>query len=240
MTTAPKQQRDLSLLLVGLGCAVLMAGLATPYVIHNALAYAGTVTSQTTIKGSQAAPPVSFYLDPNQTYNLYLVAGTGETDAVVTTTSVPVGSLVFVNSSVAEWYVTSLSQPLNAGAGQSYDRLIVAGSVDLVSGPLASSYSYFTGTVLGKVILAVSEAALAVPILFLIAVRMVTRKWALWPFVIAAWFFAMIPFATDVVGGGYGQAVSATLGLALVGLPVLAYVTNRLETQVRARLAATR
>jgi hypothetical protein len=229
------------LLLAGLGLAVIFAGCAVPYVIHNALQYTGSVESQTTISGSQAASPVSFYLDSGSHYNFYIVRqpGSGEIFAVVSTVSVPVGSMVFVNSTEAEWFVTSASPPIGGlNVPQNYDRLILATSIRVVPQPLSGYESYLVQDPTGQLLTQISSVSLVLPLLFVLIARRITTRWTLWSFVIAAWFYPMLFFATDVVGSGYGQAASVTLEAALAGLPVIAYITSRIEAQVRARLAA--
>jgi hypothetical protein len=229
------------LVLVGLGFAVIFAGCAAPYVIHTALEYTAQVTSQTSINGSQAAKPVSFYLDAGSHYNFYILQQpqTGETFAVVTTLSVPVGSLVFVNSTEAQWFVTSTSPPISGvNVPQNYDRLILATSIRVVPQPLSGYESYLAQDPTGRLLTELSSASLVLPLAFVLIARVMTKRWSLWSFVIAAWFLAMLFFATDTVGSGYGQAASVTLEAALAGLPVIAYITSRIETRVRARLAA--
>lgn len=221
-----------------LGLVALFAALSAPYVVQGALQYTGTVTSSTTINGSQASAPVSFYLNPGTTYNFYTVrqVDTGEAYAIVSTLPLQVGSRVFVNSSVAQWYINSAAPPISAVSG-TYDRLIIAASVRQVSPGLVSDDSFFSGAGAGGVLSALSALAPVVPFLLVVMVKVETGRWALWSVVLSAWLYTMLPLASDLVGADYGRTPSTLLAVALVALPVLAYITSRLEVQVRARLA---
>jgi len=238
MTALENSSPAIPIALVGLGFVLLFVGLSVPYVLHNALQYTGNVTAATTIKGSQVSSPVSFYVNPGTQYNLYLVKQHDETYAVVSTVSVPIGSQIFVNSSSAQWYVTAISPPINVSLGESYDRLILANSISVVSPSLASDESYYANSSTGNLLSELSSAAPVVPFLFVLIARQFTKRWTLWSFVVVAWLYLGLVFAADELGASYGQAASITLEAALVGLPVVAYMVSRLEVSIRGRLAA--
>ena len=119
-----------------------------------------------------------------------------------------------------------------------YDRLIIAASVRVVSPGLVSDDSFFSSAGVGGLLAGLSALAPAVPFLLIVMVRLETGRWALWSVVLSAWVYPMLPLAADIVGAEYGRVPSTLLEVALVALPIVAYVTSKLELQVRARLAA--
>jgi hypothetical protein len=233
--------RSLALVVTLIGFAVVYGVSASPYVIHSSLQYTGYVTDKYSLSSSQVSPPIDLYLTPGVSYFLYLVTHykPTETYAVISTDSISVGALVFVNSTLGQWYVQSSPPPISISTPVSYDRIMLASSLKEVASPLSDNETYLTQTSEGQLILQLSSLVLALPLVLVLLVRVVARRFALWSVVLAIWFVVATIFAADEVGSGYGTAASTSLEIGLVGLLVGVYVISRLENYVRLRLGAS-
>jgi len=234
-----KSRKNLEVVIAGVGIAFLFAAGAAPYAIFHSLQYTGVVIKQTQIDQSIVPVPISFYLQSGATYYIYMVrqAQIGETFPVISQQrNVPTGSLVYINSTVKQFFVDPNSKPpIPVDPPQPYDH-IVLGSLEQVSASLVSYDTYFTQDPLGGLLLGLSTGALALPLAFAAVVWIITKRIALWSFVIVAWFYAGLFFATDFLGSAYGLPPSILLGGAVVGLPVAAFVTSKVERLLRERL----
>jgi len=232
--------RLLAFVLVVAGFGVFYSACAAPYVVHSSLAYSGYVTKSFFINASDVPSPANLYVTPGATYHAYLVqhSAPAESYLVLSTQSVPTGSLVYVNSTIQEWIIDPSFPPIKVDPSQGYDRLTLASSLAVVGPPLSDYENYLTQTPGGKAVSGLMDLALVIPLVFILLARWLTGRFQVWSLVITIWLYACLVFASDEVGSAYGGYPSTLLEAVVVGLPVMAYVVARAETYVRVRLRA--
>ena len=152
----------------------------------------------------------------------------------MTTEQNPPGSVVYLSEPLARWNVQPYSMSIQGHTG--FDMLVVAGSVSFVPTTLATVESWLESW--GRSLVDASTIiALAAPVLSLAAAWYFYRRLPLWLVLAAAWVYAVQFLAVDVAGLAYGLYPSSTLLVAVVVLIPAAYVVDKLEAEVRLRLA---